>query len=368
MEVTDQISEMASWLRRGIGNPFIAVSSASPRREQFNDNQSIGSRIKGTLIPLLLVQLLGFSQALNSISAVALMNNAVVKPILQFLVQCLMLSVFANFALIRTYGMSGVSFIYEARSWLYLCYTLLDFIAYKLQSDGSQLMPRYYNIGIPILVTLLAMVFSGLVLKNRFKITHIAGFVAGILGIGFAIWGDQALSLNYFTNAQKGLASGIVSTIFASIFKALGYLILEASLRHFTVLEIVACYGTYGLVLSFLEMAFLDSYEFVSVEWNSSAAGYLVLSSLSMCGSLILTALVTQQHTATLASMALFTSGPWYIGLCNLGFALVPAFPPTFQHVVGYLLVLAGQIIYLLNPIFVIKDITYKLDFYRRPQ
>lgn len=115
-------------------------------------------------------------------------------------------------------------------------------------------MPRAYITFLPAIVTLLTFFITSILLQVRFNRYHVCALVVGLSSLGLVLWGDQVLSLNYFTNTQNKLASGMFYTLLSCFFKASSFLVLEAILRNFPILELLSFYGIFGLVISFLFM------------------------------------------------------------------------------------------------------------------
>ncbi|KAJ9059869.1 hypothetical protein DSO57_1037019 [Entomophthora muscae] len=238
-----------------------------------------------------------------------------------------------------------------------LGFVFLDFIAYRLAIAGESFMPRAYNTCLPALVTLMTFFITSILLRVRFNRYHLIALLISCLSLGLIIWGDQAVSLNYFKDIQK-----------KNYHRNNIFLTLEAILRQFPILELLSFYGLFGLFTSFLFMVFVDSYEFTSINWSGVTAGYLILSGMSNSLALLLTAKISQKWGTAFSSLADFTSRPWYMGLARLGFSNVPSFPTQFQHGLAYLLVALSQALFVYKPAVVVYDSTYKLNFYRRPQ
>ncbi|KAJ9068037.1 hypothetical protein DSO57_1032805 [Entomophthora muscae] len=369
MSMPEQITEVGRWFcyatREGIH------SLTSPGDERSSNNaplQGSRERWKTLIFPMALIQLLGLTQGLVQMSGLALMNNAVQKPILEYLIRCLILLVICNPILIWLYGFKNYLFVFDARAWTYLGFVFLDFIAYRLAIAGESFMPRAYNTCLPALVTLMTFFITSILLRVRFNRYHLIALLISCLSLGLIIWGDQAVSLNYFKDIQKKIITGITCTVLSSLVKALSFLTLEAILRQFPILELLSFYGLFGLFTSFLFMVFVDSYEFTSINWSGVTAGYLILSGMSSSLALLLTAKISQKWGTAFSSLADFTSRPWYMGLARLGFSNVPSFPTQFQHGLAYLLVTLSQVLFVYKPAVVVYDSTYKLNFYRRPQ
>lgn len=106
------------WLCYGRRDPFNSrMNLCNEENHLETQTHPWFKKLRTSLFPLALIQTLGFTQALTQISSLALINNAVQKPILEYLLRSIILLMIGNPILLWSYGLKNYGFVYEARSW-----------------------------------------------------------------------------------------------------------------------------------------------------------------------------------------------------------------------------------------------------------
>ncbi|KXN67610.1 hypothetical protein CONCODRAFT_113887 [Conidiobolus coronatus NRRL 28638] len=191
----------------------------------------------------------------------------VTKPTLVSFISCAALFLIFTPILIWRHGFSGLSYIYKTRSWLYLIFALLEIQGSYMYNFAIKNSSIYVFI-ICGTIGIFTLLFSKFILNTRYKPFHLIGSLLCFIGVLFICMSEYSF---LFGNDKITDYIQCIFCAFASVpLYSLSYISLEASLRQFSIEEVLSFYGIYGMIINALTIIFIDKYQLDASTWNNA--------------------------------------------------------------------------------------------------
>lgn len=230
------------------------------------------------------------------------------------------------------------------------------FILAFLDVQGNYFIVKAYNYTNLLSAALLdnlAIVFvvilSFFFLKVRYHWTQLTGIVVCLGGVVLIIVSDFLTGKNYqATNALKGDLFVVLSAFCYGSSNVLQEFLLSKR----PVYEVLSQMGTFGLIIIGVQAAIFERSSIENAEWSGKVAGYFVGYTLSLLLLYLLAPILFRMSSSAFYNLSLLTSDFWalIIGTRVFGYYVYWLYP------VGFVLTMAGVIIYYLVPLSPLGD------------
>ncbi|KAJ9057451.1 hypothetical protein DSO57_1022513 [Entomophthora muscae] len=314
---------------------------------------------------VLLAQFIGLGLGAIRLLEDALHALAITKPTLHVVFTSFSLAVIFFPFLLYHHGSQNVLYMAKTRSWIFLVYVAFDILAYQsfafARGTGSFLVFSTTQ----SLLGLLVAITSYFIFKSRYEYAHFIGAALSLIGVVLILNGNQLTKRNYTTGSPF---SGFSYSLLGTVLLSLCYLVLEAGLHQFLLIEFLAFSGLFGFLSDLLQMGFINPWEYAEVNWQPQAIKFFALAVLLRVIVTVGTFYLVKLSTATFAAHSTLSTEFFYILVRS--FRVTQAMFPysiLVQHLLGYSVLVVGQIFMAARVISQEEDMTCMVNFYRRP-
>ncbi|KAM6932931.1 solute carrier family 35 member F2-like [Xenentodon cancila] len=243
----------------------------------------------------------------TAISSQYLATNFYVNtPMLQSLLNYMLLSVTYTTMLLRRRGDGNILQILKRRWWKYLLLGLVDVEAnytvvkaYQYTTLTSvQLLDCFV---IPVL-----MVLSWWILKTRYRIVHYVAVCICLLGVGAMVGADLLAGRDQGSTSNILLGDGLV-LLSASLY-AVSNVCQEYTVKNLSRVEFLGMVGLFGTVIGTIQMVILERNEVTAITWSWQVG--LLFSAYALCMYALYSfmPIVMKLSSATSVNLSLLTA------------------------------------------------------------
>ncbi|XP_042627154.1 solute carrier family 35 member F2 [Cyprinus carpio] len=269
-------------------------------------------------------------------------------PMLQSLINYILLGITYTTALIFRRGDGNILQILKTKWWKYLLLGLTDVEAnyavvkaYQYTTLTSiQLLDCFI---IPVL-----MILSWFFLKTRYRIIHYVAVCICLAGVGAMVGADILAGQDQGSSSDILLGDGLV--LVSATLYAISNVCQEYTVKNLSRVEFLGMVGLFGSIISAIQLAILEHNEVSKIQWTWEIALILVGYALCMYGFYSFMPVVIKMSSATAVNLSLLT-GDLFSLFCGL-FLFQYAF--SGLYIVSLVVILVGFIMFntvpTLNP------------------
>uniref|UniRef100_A0A8C1NXJ3 Info solute carrier family 35 member F2, like n=1 Tax=Cyprinus carpio TaxID=7962 RepID=A0A8C1NXJ3_CYPCA len=269
-------------------------------------------------------------------------------PMLQSLINYILLGITYTTALIFRRGDGNILQILKTKWWKYLLLGLTDVEAnyavvkaYQYTTLTSiQLLDCFI---IPVL-----MILSWFFLKTRYRIIHYVAVCICLAGVGAMVGADILAGQDQGSSSDILLGDGLV--LVSATLYAISNVCQEYTVKNLSRVEFLGMVGLFGSIISAIQLAILEHNEVSKIQWTWEIALILAGYALCMYGFYSFMPVVIKMSSATAVNLSLLT-GDLFSLFCGL-FLFQYAF--SGLYIVSLVVILVGFIMFntvpTLNP------------------
>ncbi|XP_043253214.1 solute carrier family 35 member F2-like isoform X2 [Colletes gigas] len=240
---------------------------------------------------------------------------------------------------------NGLISVIRARGWRYLLLALIDveactLVTYSHQFTSLASIQLLDCVAIPV-----ALALSCLVLGVRYRMVHIVGVSVCLMGVGCLVWAGIDDNKDPASTGKNQLVGDMLCLGGAVLFSVTTVL-QELAVKTVDIIEYLGMIGFFGMILSCLQTAVLESLKLESFHWNNAPViTFLVVYCIMQFVFFSLVPVILFESGATALQLALLTADSFNV----LSGMLIHEYKFHALYFVSYTLTMTGIYIYAIK-------------------
>ncbi|XP_028275734.1 solute carrier family 35 member F2-like [Parambassis ranga] len=233
-------------------------------------------------------------------------NFHVNTPMLQSLLNYVLLCVTYTSMLLCRKGDGNILQILRTRWWKYLLLGLVDVEANYTVVKAYQYTTLTSIQLLDCFVVPVLMVLSWWALKTRYRLIHYVAVCICLLGVGAMVGADLLAGRDQGSTSNILLGDGLV-LLSASLY-AVSNVCQEYTVKNLSRVEFLGMVGLFGTVISTVQMVILERDEMATIQWSWQVGLLFSAYALCMYGLYSCMPIVMKMSSATSTNLSLLTA------------------------------------------------------------